>query len=92
MSSATPLTVEANRISGTHREALAAGDAERAADRLRQALALWRGAALADVESERFAIAAAARLEEERLSALEQRIEAELAVDDAHSGVVTLGR
>src|SRR6266536_458882 len=56
------------------------GDAERAADRLRQALALWRGPALADLESERFAIAAAARLEERRLSALEQRLEADLAL------------
>jgi DNA-binding SARP family transcriptional activator/predicted ATPase len=61
-------------------EALAAGEAERAADRLRQGLALWRGPALADLESERFAISAAARLEEGRVSALEQRIEADLAL------------
>jgi DNA-binding SARP family transcriptional activator len=67
-------------LAGEGSEALAAGDAKRATDRLRQALALWRGPALADLESERFAIAAAARLDEERVSALEQRLEADLAL------------
>jgi DNA-binding SARP family transcriptional activator len=62
------------------REALAAGEAELAADRFRQALALWRGPALADLQSERFAIDAGARLEEERVAALEQRLEADLAL------------
>jgi YVTN family beta-propeller protein len=61
-------------------EALALGKAELAAERLRQALALWRGPALADLQSERFAITAGARLEDERLSALEQRLEADLAL------------
>ena len=58
------------------RERLAAGDPERAAALLRDALALWRGSALADVDADG---AAAARLEEQRLAALELRIEADLA-------------
>jgi DNA-binding SARP family transcriptional activator len=61
-------------------EALAAGEPKVAAERLRAALALWRGPALADLQSERFAITAAGRLEERRLSALEQRLEADLAL------------
>jgi DNA-binding SARP family transcriptional activator len=45
--------------------------------RPREALALWRGPALADVE-ERFATTAASSLEEQRLAALEQRIDEDL--------------
>ncbi len=67
-------------LAGEGREALAAGKVELAADRFRQALALWRGPPLADLQSERFAITAAARLDEERVSALEQRLEADLAL------------
>jgi DNA-binding SARP family transcriptional activator/streptogramin lyase len=62
------------------REALVAGDAERAAGTLRAALGLWRGAALTDVAYEEFAQAEIARLEELRLVALEERIEADLAL------------
>src|SRR6266540_3442637 len=65
---------------GEGNEALAAGRAELAAARFREALALWRGPALADVESEPFATAARARLEEARVSALEQRLEADLGL------------
>jgi DNA-binding SARP family transcriptional activator len=57
-------------------DAGAAGDASRV---LGEALALWRGPPLADVANERFAQAAAARLEELRLVALELRLEAEMA-------------
>jgi predicted ATPase/DNA-binding SARP family transcriptional activator len=46
--------------------------------RAREALALWRGPALADVAYEPFAQAEAARLEERRLGALEARIDADL--------------
>ena len=53
---------------------------EAAADRLREALALWRGPALADFAYEGFARPAIGRLEELRLSALEKRIEADLAL------------
>jgi DNA-binding SARP family transcriptional activator len=62
------------------RNALERGDAESAADLLRQALALWRGTPLADVSFEPFAQAEIARLEERRLVALEERIEADLAL------------
>ena len=54
---------------------------------LRAALALWRGPALADLATERFAIAAADALEEERLAALESRIDADLACG-AHAQLV----
>jgi DNA-binding SARP family transcriptional activator len=60
------------------RQALAAGDAARAADELGAALELWRGDPLAEVAFEEFALAEARRLEELRLSATEARIEAEL--------------
>jgi predicted ATPase/DNA-binding SARP family transcriptional activator len=60
------------------REALAAGDAARAADTLNRALALWRGPPLADFSYESFAQAEIGRLEELRLSVLEDRIAADL--------------
>src|SRR5712691_7089645 len=50
------------------------------ADGLREALALWRGAPLADFAYEAFAQASIGRLEELRLAALEKRIEADLAL------------
>ena len=62
----------------TGREQLAAGDAAAAASTLRDALALWRGPALQEFRSEPFAGGAAARLEELRLGALEDRLQAEL--------------
>jgi DNA-binding SARP family transcriptional activator/tetratricopeptide (TPR) repeat protein len=52
---------------------------EIAADRLRAALALWRGAPLADLAGEPAGVAAA-HLEELRLAALEDRIDADLAL------------
>jgi DNA-binding SARP family transcriptional activator len=58
----------------------AAGDPSTAAGKLREALALWRGPALADFAYESFAQAAIGRLEELRLLALERRIEADLAL------------
>lgn len=47
---------------------------------LREALALWRGPALADFAFEPFAQADIARLEELRLQCLEARVDADLAV------------
>jgi DNA-binding SARP family transcriptional activator/streptogramin lyase len=61
------------------RGALQAGDARKARGRLGEALAMWRGRPLADFEQEPFAQNEAARLEEERLAVLEDRIEADLA-------------
>jgi DNA-binding SARP family transcriptional activator len=51
-----------------------------AAGKLREALALWRGPALADLAYEEFARMAIGRLEELRLVALEKRIDADLAL------------
>jgi DNA-binding SARP family transcriptional activator len=53
---------------------------EGGAESLREALGLWRGAPLADLAYESFAQTSIERLEEIRLAALEQRIEAELAL------------
>jgi YVTN family beta-propeller protein len=53
-------------------------DAEKRAASLREALALWRGPPLADLAYESFAQPAIAHLEEERLAALEERIDADL--------------
>jgi DNA-binding SARP family transcriptional activator len=58
--------------------AFAAGDPSAAVATLHEALALWRGPALADFAYESFAQAAIARLEELRVHALELRIEAQL--------------
>ena len=60
--------------------ALAAGDAQGAADRLREALALWRGRALDEFAYEGFARDEIARLEELRLVATEERVDADLAL------------
>jgi DNA-binding SARP family transcriptional activator len=54
--------------------------AESAASKLKEALALWRGPPLADLAYEEFAQAEIARLEEVRIAAIEQRVEAELAL------------
>jgi YVTN family beta-propeller protein len=68
------------RLAEEGREALGSGDADGAAERLHAALALWRGAPLSDLAYESFAQSATARLEELRLVALEDRIEADLAL------------
>src|SRR5262245_15397826 len=62
------------------RAAAAAGDPTAASDRLRGALGLWRGPALADLLSEPFAAVEADRLEERRLLAMEARIDTDLAL------------
>jgi DNA-binding SARP family transcriptional activator len=62
------------------RRLLEGGDPKAASERLREALGLWQGPALADVGREPFGRDAAARLEQERLAALEDRIEADLAL------------
>ena len=68
-----------HRFEGLTGEAAVAAP-EAAADLLREALSLWRGAPLADLAYEPFAQAAIARLDELRLAALERRIEADLAL------------
>jgi predicted ATPase/DNA-binding SARP family transcriptional activator len=77
-----PEAVDAVRfqaLAAAGREELA-HDPGRAGETLRAALALWRGPALADVATAQFAAAAVARLEELRLGALEDRIDADLAL------------
>src|SRR3954447_2773574 len=59
--------------------ALAEGNSERAANLLSDALALWRGDALEGVRYEAFAQSEIRRLEELRLTALQARVEADLA-------------
>ena len=66
------------RLVDEGRDLLARGLAADASDRLRDALQLWRGPALADFRYESFAQASIGRLEEIRLAALELRIEADL--------------
>jgi DNA-binding SARP family transcriptional activator len=63
------------------------GPAADAAAVLSEALALWRGPPLADFVFDRFAQAEIARLEELRVEALEERIEADLALG-RHSALV----
>ncbi len=55
-------------------------DADARADALYEALQLWRGPPLADFAFEPFAQAEIARLEELRVAALEERIDADLAL------------
>jgi DNA-binding SARP family transcriptional activator/DNA-binding beta-propeller fold protein YncE len=72
------------------RRELASGQVGRASLTLRDALALWRGPALADLAFEPFAQTEIARLEELRLAALEARIEADLALGHQDSLVAEL--
>jgi WD40 repeat protein/DNA-binding SARP family transcriptional activator len=80
---AAPGQVDAARfeaLAAEGRRALAADDAARARQRLCTALGLWRGEPLADFTYEAFAQAEIGRLQEARLAALEDRIEADLAL------------
>jgi predicted ATPase len=75
-----PESVDAHhfeRMAEQGRAALAAGDHRHAAALLRDALALWRGPALPDLPDAR---AEATRLEELRLAAVGDRIEADLSL------------
>ena len=68
------------RLLADGRAALAKGDATAARDRLGEALGLWRGPALAEFATEPFGPPETARLEELHLAALEERIDADLAL------------
>ena len=69
------------------RRALQARDPRAAAQCLGDALKVWRGQPLADFVYEPFAQGELARLEEARLAALEDRIDADLALG-AHAALV----
>jgi predicted ATPase/DNA-binding SARP family transcriptional activator len=62
-------------------------DWQSASKHLRDALKIWRGPALADVLGENFAVAERGQLEELRLQALEDRIEADLMLG-AHADLI----
>jgi len=61
------------------RAAMSAGAHELASSTFREALGLWRGAPLADLALQPFVVTETARLEEARLRATEDRIDADLA-------------
>ena len=85
--------IDANRferLAGEGREALAMGDASAATRLLGDALSLWRGAPLSDFAYEPFAQAEAARLQELRLEALEDRLDADLRCGKATELVAEL--
>jgi predicted ATPase/DNA-binding SARP family transcriptional activator len=82
------LAVDPGQVDAVRFERLTAGaraetDPAARADTLRRALDLWRGPALADVTGASFAVATIARLEEMRLAATEDRIEAEIELGHA---------
>jgi DNA-binding SARP family transcriptional activator len=75
-----------DRAAAEGRSLLAAGRAADAAMTLREALSLWRGPALAEFVDDAFAQVEAVRLEELRLAALEDRVEADLQLG-AHAAL-----
>ena len=75
-----PGAVDVDEFEQAVAEARTAGDPARASEGLRRALALWRGPALGELASEPFARAEAARLEERRAVAFEERVDADLAL------------
>lgn len=86
-----PQRVDVHRFTGlaaAGRAALAAGDPAGAAALLRDALGLWRGEPLADVTDAPFADAEAALLRQARLAAVEDRVEAELALAPAGAPLI----
>ena len=68
------------RLADQGRTALEGGNPAAAEAALREALALWRGPALADFAYEPFAQTDIARLEELRLATVEERVDADLAL------------
>jgi DNA-binding SARP family transcriptional activator/Tfp pilus assembly protein PilF len=78
-----PGEVDADRfdaLAELGRDALAAGDVMRAVAALREALALWRGPAYADLDEIELLRNEAARLDERRLTVLEARVEIDLSL------------
>ena len=86
MLQADPSEIDLGRFEALLAGAAGAGPRD-AAQALREALALWRGPPLADLAYEPFAQATVARLQELRLTAVERRLEADLATG-RHADVV----
>jgi DNA-binding SARP family transcriptional activator len=81
--SVAPEQLDSNRfvaLAGRGREALASGDPAAASTALTEALALWRGRPLADIELEGLDRIEIERLAELRITTLEERIDADLAL------------
>lgn len=81
------------QLFGDGRDALDAGEASRAATLLRAALALWKGQAFSGADDAPLVHAEAMRLDELQLQALEERIDADLALgrdDDLVSELAAL--
>ncbi len=78
------------RLADAGRRALAAGQPEQSAAILADALALWRGDAIADVPDAPSVRALAQRLEERRLAAVEDRLEARLDIGEHHTLIAEL--
>jgi branched-chain amino acid transport system substrate-binding protein len=72
------------------RDHLAAGRPQQAADTFADALALWRGPALANVRNEAFAQEPIRRLDELRIAATEDHVEARLALGEHRELVAQL--
>lgn len=73
-------------------KALDLGEFARAAQLLAEGLNLWRGSVLEDLGPPEFATTEAARLEELRRTALEHRIDADLALGQHHAVIAELER
>src|SRR3954471_11270316 len=73
-----PEQVDLHRFRALVAEARELGEPQARSEKLRLALGLWRGPPLADLAFEGFAVALTGPLEEERLAAVEHRVEAEL--------------
>ena len=87
---ADPDEIDAARFERLVGEALASDEPARRAATLDEALALWRGPALADVAFEAFAQDESRRLDDLRVAALEHRIEADLALGRHDEAVAEL--
>jgi WD40 repeat protein/DNA-binding SARP family transcriptional activator len=82
-----PGELDVDRFEELIERARSTADPAAAADRLREALQLWRGPPLVDLAYESFAQPEIARLEERRWAAFEARVEAELALG-RHADVI----
>ncbi|XVQ15431.1 BTAD domain-containing putative transcriptional regulator [Spirillospora sp. CA-255316] len=82
--------VDARSFQALTAKARRTGDPASRAALLNDALALWRGPAFADFGEDAFARAGITRLEEERLTALEELAEARLALGEHHALIAEL--
>jgi DNA-binding SARP family transcriptional activator len=90
-----PAQIDAGRfaaLASAGRAALDAGDAKGAIELLGAALELWRGSPLEEFVYEPFAAPEIERLEEARLAAVEDRVDAKLRVGRGAELVLELGR